>query len=149
MSFLKMSTASRVAGGLLVLSGLLGIGILALDQVLPKYAPMHYYGLIILVIIDLAVGFLLSAKPMRTYLTLAMVWSIVRIIVQIADVSQAQASGFTSYGQFADYLFNPMSSVSTQLGNVPGIPAALIDLIILLDVVVVVVAWLGRSSKSN
>lgn len=146
---MRMLTASKVAGGLLVLSALFGIGILGLDQVLQKYAPMHYYGLIVLVIIDLVVGFLLSAKPMRTYLTLAMVWSIVRIIIQIADVSQAQASGFSGYGQFAAYLFNPMSSVSVQLGNLPGIPAALIDLIILLDIVVAVVAWLGRSSKSN
>jgi hypothetical protein len=143
-----MLTASRIAGGLLVLSAILGIAILGLDQVLQKYAPMHFYGLIILVIVDLAVGFLLSARPMRTYLTFAMAWGILRIIIQLADISQAQASGFSSYGQFADYLFNPMSSVSTQLGNLPGIPAALIDLIIVLDIVVAVVAWMGRSSKA-
>ncbi len=144
---MKVATASRIAGGLLVLSALVGIGILSLDQVLSKYAPTHFYGLIVLVLVDLAIGLLVIVKPLRTYLTVALAWSILRIIVQLADVSQAQAAGFTSYGQFADYLFNPMSSVSASLGNSLGIPAALIDIIILLDVVVAAIAWMGRSSK--
>ena len=64
------------------------------------------------------------------------VWSILRIVIQLADVATAPMSQM-SYGDFANYLFNPTIITSP---NPPGVPAALIDLILILEIVVAGVA---------
>ena len=53
------------------------------------------------------------------------------------------------YRDFADYLFNPVSSIATSAGNPMGVPGALIDLIILFELVVIVVAWSARSASQK
>jgi hypothetical protein len=130
---------SGTIGRLFVLSAILGLVILALDQALPT-APTHYYALVTFVVIDFIVGILAFIWPTTGVGRLATVWGALRILIQIADISQATASGFTSMGQFADYLFNPLSSLPQSLGNSPGIPSVPIDLILIIDLIVLVLA---------
>jgi hypothetical protein len=47
------------------------------------------------------------------------------------------------YVDFADYLFSPLA---TNPPNPTGVPGALIDLIIILQIIVIWLAWKGRSS---
>jgi len=145
VSAIQTSKASRVAGGFLALAGVLDIVLLALDQVL-RTVPQHFYALVVFVVIDFILAGFVLAKPSKTSFTLALAWSLIRIIIQAADVSQGPVFGFT-YGDFADYLFNPLSSWQMKLGNATGIPAVLIDLIVLFEIIVFVVAWNARSQS--
>jgi hypothetical protein len=103
---------------------------------------MHFYALIFFVIIDFATAGYLIMKPSKMAFTIAAAWSALRIIIQIADVSQGPVLGM-GYADFANYLFNPASASG---GNPMGVPAALIDLIMILEVVVILVAWRARSA---
>jgi hypothetical protein len=144
---MEPSKASRVAGGLLAISGVLGVIILALDQVL-RGVPLHMYSLVVFVIIDFILAGYVLAKPSRMPFTLAAAWSLIRVVLQVADVSQAHLFQFR-YREFADYLFNPFSSWPATLGNPPGVPATLIDLIVLSEIIVVAVAWGARSVRKS
>jgi hypothetical protein len=104
-------------GSLFVASAVLGVVILALDTVLRTGAPPHYYVLIVFVIIDFFLGALAFPMPKSVLMRLAIVWSVLRILIQLGDVYLGPMYQF-SYGQFADYLFNPDSSCS----NRPGTP---------------------------
>jgi hypothetical protein len=137
--------ASRVICALLAVTGVLGALILALDNILWETAPVHAYGLIFFVIIDFAAGALVLARPSKTFLTLAAAWSAFRIIIQLGDISLAPSFGLT-YAQFADYLFNP---TATNPPNLTGIPGALIDPILILQIIVIWMAFRGRSSISK
>jgi hypothetical protein len=131
---------------LLILSAILGIALLGLDNVLRTYATLHYYALIAFVVVDIAVGIYVVARPVKMVFSIAITWCIVRIILQFADLSQASAYQFSSYGQFADYLFNPASSLSVSFGNPLGVPGLLIDLILMLELAVIAITWrLGHS----
>jgi hypothetical protein len=141
VSAIQTSTASKTAGALLALTGILGIVILAADNVL-RAVPMHLYALIVFVIIDFAVAGFVFLKPSKMAFTTAAAWSALRIIIQIADVSQGPVLGM-GYTDFANYLFNPASASGS---NPMGVPAALIDLIMILEVVVILVAWRARSA---
>ena len=77
---------------------------------------------------------------------LAVLWSVLRIVIQLGDVYLGPMYQFT-YAQFADYLFNPLSSLPASLGNPPGIPPIPIDLILIIDVAVLFTAVRARSSK--
>jgi hypothetical protein len=141
VQFMDTGKASKLAGGLLAITGVLGIIILASDQILREsLGGQHWYGLIAFVVIDFVVTAYLVVKPSGTSLMFSAVWSIIRIAIQIADVATAPMSQMT-YGDFANYLFNPTLVTSP---NPPGVPAALIDLILLLELVVVGVAFSGR-----
>jgi len=126
-------------GSLFVASGILGIVIIALDTVLRTGAPPHYYALIAFVIIDFVLGALAFPMPKRMILRLAILWSVLRILMQLGDVYLGPMYGF-SYIQFADYLFNPLSSLPASLGNPAGIPPVPIDLILLIDIAVLIIA---------
>jgi hypothetical protein len=139
---ISTSGASKTVGALLALTGILGIVILAADQVLPS-VPEHYYALVVFVIVDFATAGLVLAKPSKMVFTLAAGWSALRILLQFADVTQGPGLGMT-YNEFADYLFNPLA---TNTGNPMGVPAVLIDLIIILEAIVVSLAWKARSSS--
>jgi hypothetical protein len=125
---------------------MLGIALLGLDNVLRTYATLHYYALLAFVIVDIGVGIYVLARPGKMVFSIAIVWCIVRIILQFADLSQASVYHFSSYAQFADYLFNPSSSVSLSFGNPPGVPGLLIDLILILELAVIAIAWRLRVS---
>jgi hypothetical protein len=145
VSAIKTSTASRIAGGLLAVIGLLGILILVLDGILWKTAPAHAYALVVFVIIDFGTGAFVLAKPSRMAFTLAVAWSAVRIAIQVGDVFLGPAVGMTAV-DFAGYLFNP---VATNPPNPTGVPGALIDLIIILQIIAIWSAWKGRSFIRN
>lgn len=130
-----------------MLTAILGIAILSTDNVLRSGAPMHYYALIAFVIVDLIVGTFVFTKGTRVAFLIAIAWSILRIVLQIADLSQASVYQFSSYTQFADYLFNPTSGIAVSLGNPPGVPGMLIDLIIVFELAVIVIAWSSSRSK--
>ncbi len=145
---MQTGSVSKAVGGLLILTAVLGIILLSLDSVLRSGAPTHYYTLVLFVIVDIVIAIFVIAKSTPMGFTLALGWSLLRILLQVADVSQASVYQFSSYGQFADYLFNPTSSLSTSLGNPPGVPAALIDLILIFEVAVVALAWKGRKPST-
>lgn len=138
---METTKASKLAGGLLAITGFLGMIILSTDQILREsLSGQHWYGLVAFVIIDFAVAAYVVFKPSGTSLTFGAVWSILRIVIQLADVATAPMSQM-SYGDFANYLFNPTIITSP---NPTGVPAALIDLILLLEIVVAGVAFSGR-----
>jgi len=141
VSAIQTSNASKTAGALIALTGILGVVILAADSVL-RAVPMHYYALIVFVIIDFATAGYLIMKPSKMAFTISVAWSALRIVIQIADVSQGPVLGM-GYADFANYLFNPASASGS---NPMGVPAALIDLIMILEVVVILVAWRARSA---
>ncbi len=137
---------SNIIGSLFVASGILGIVILALDSVLRAGAPPHYYALIVFVIIDFMLGALAFPMPKSMLLRLAVLWSVLRILIQLVDVYLGPMYQFT-YAQFADYLFNPLSSLPVSLGNPVGIPPVPIDLILIIDIAVLITALRAHSSK--
>lgn len=138
---MKTGAASKLAGGLLALTGFFGIVILATDQILRQsLGHQHWYALVLFVIVDFAVAAIVVVKPSRTNLTFAAAWSILRIIIQLGDILTAPMSQM-SYGDFAKYLFNPTLTTNP---NPPGVPAALIDLIIVLEIIVAGVAFSSR-----
>lgn len=147
---IQTSKASIIVGALVALAGVLGILILAFDKILRESVPAHFYALIVFVLIDFIIAAVVLAKPSRMAFTVAAGWSLLRVILQIADVSQAHQPGIEMrYRDFADYLFNPLSSIATSAGNPPGIPGALIDLIMIFEIIVLVVAWRARSASKN
>jgi hypothetical protein len=131
--------ASRTVGILFIVSALLGMVLLALDKALMG-VQLHYYALVGFVIIDLIVGILALAKHTTGVARLAGAWAALRILIQIADISQAPNFQI-SYAGFADYLFNPLSSLPQTFGNMPGIPAVIIDLILIIDLIVLVMVF--------
>jgi len=135
---------SKFAGGLLILTPLLGLILLGLDNVLRTGSPTHYLILILFVIVDFAIGIFVVVKPIKSAFWIAVGWNVLRITLQIADISQASTYQFSNYGQFADYLFNPASTISVSLGNPPGVPGFIIDLILILEAVVIVLVWRRR-----
>jgi len=137
---------SRTIGTLFVLSGVLGIVLLTLDQVLRTYASQHYDALIAFVIIDFLVGALAFPMPQKLMLKVAVIWATLRILIQLGDVFLGPMFQFT-YSQFADYLFNPASALSTSSGNPPGIPSVPIDLILFFDIVVLLTVARSRMKK--
>ncbi len=148
MLTLQASAASKVAGGLLALSGLLGVVLLATDQILREaLSGRHFYGLIVLVIIDFAAAAYVLTKPSKSAFTLAAAWGALRIVISIADVFVGPATGVpVSSAEFADYLFNP---TLTSPPNPPGVPGVLMDLITVLEVIVIGIAWSARSSAQK
>jgi hypothetical protein len=137
---------SRFIGGLFVLSGIFGIVILALDSVLRSGAPQHYDALIGFVIIDFLLGALCFPMPQKLMFRLAAIWSILRILIQLGDVMLGPMFQFTN-AQFADYLFNPLSSLPVSLGNPPGIPPVPIDLILICDLAILLTVARARMKK--
>lgn len=115
-----------------------------MDQILwQSMSGTHAYGLVAFMIIDFIIAVLLITRPSKMAFTIAAAWSILRIVIQIADVYFGPAMGL-SYGDFANYLFNPTMVTAP---NPPGIPAALIDLIIIMQVIVVGVSLSARSAQ--
>jgi hypothetical protein len=127
--------AARTIGTLFVISGILGIVLLAMDRVLRTGAPQHYDALIGFVIIDFLVGALAFPMPQKLMLKVAAIWSALRILIQLGDVILAPMFQFT-YAQFADYLFNPASPLPASLANPAGIPSVPIDLILICDIAI-------------
>ena len=103
----------------------------------------HAYGLVGFVIIDFIIAFLLLSRPSKMAFSAAAAWSILRIVIQVADVYFGPAIGL-SYGDFANYLFNPTIVTAP---NPPGVPAALIDLIIIMQMIVVGLSLSTRSAQ--
>jgi hypothetical protein len=137
---------STIIGTLFVASSILGIVILAFDKVLRAGAPPHYYALILLVVLDFLVGGLVFPMPRRLLVWVPALWSGLRILIQLGDVYLGPMYQFT-YAQFADYLFNPLSSLPASLGNPPGIPPIPIDLILIIDIAIFAVAVGARSNN--
>jgi hypothetical protein len=81
--------------------------------------------------------------PKGMLVRLAVLWSVVRILIQLGDVYLGPMYQFT-YAQFADYLFNPLSSLPASLGNPAGIPPVPIDLTLVINITVLLIsvrAW--------
>jgi hypothetical protein len=87
------------------------------------------------VIIDFLVGALAFPMPQKLMLKVAAIWSTLRILIQLGDVILGPMFQF-SYAQFADYLFNPASTLSASYGNPLGVPSIPIDLTLICDIVI-------------
>ena len=143
-SILRNPVASKI-GALVALTGILGIMLLLTDRILwESLSSLHAYVLILFVIVDFVVAGYVLLKGGKMALTVATLWSGLRVIIQLANVSSATQMGLT-YSQFADYLFDPFV---LQEGNPPGVPAVFLDLIIICEVVVILV-WLKARSSSK
>lgn len=132
---------ARKIAVLLAAVGILGVILLVFDKSLQEYAPSHVDALIVFVIVDFALAALLITKPSRTTLTLAVGWSLLRIILQLGDVLLGSSLGFESNAQFGNYLFNPTNPVED---NPPGVPGAVLDLMLLLQLTTIGLGWKAR-----
>jgi hypothetical protein len=101
--------------------------------------------LILFVLVDFVVAGFVLLKAGKTALNVAGLWSILRIVAQLGNVLSAPQMGLT-YAQFADYLFDPLV---LQEGNPPGVPAVLLDLIIVFELVVILAWFRTRSSAKR
>lgn len=115
------------------------MALLSFDAILWKFNPTHAYALIGFVVVDFALAAFVAMKPSRTSFVLVIAWSILRILFLIGDILISPMGA----AQFADYLFNP---AGVHPPNPTGVPGALIDLIVLLEVVTIGVSWTGRSA---
>ena len=143
---MELSKASKAAGGLLALTGIIGIVLLATDQILRgALGGTHFYALIAFVTIDFAVAGYLLARPSKMSLTLTVAWSVLRLVLQFANIYIGPAQeGTSAYADFANYIFNP---TLTTAPNPPRVPGALIDFIVILEIVVIGIAWSARSAQ--
>jgi len=133
---------------ILGITGLLDVVLLLFDSVLRSGAPTNYDVVIIFALVDFALAALVAMKSSRTILMSVVAWSVLRILLEIGDITQASVYQFASYGQFADYLFNPFSATAISLGNPRGIPGAALDLTLLLQLVLAVLGWKASTAKA-
>jgi len=124
------------------LTGVLGIVLLSQDVILWRFATVHAYALIVFVIIDFLVAALVFVKLTRMSFAAALVWSVIRILLIIGDILVSPMG----VAEFADYLLNP---IKLSPPNPAGVPGILIDLIVLLEIVVIGLAWTGRKALSR
>lgn len=134
---MDISKTSKSVGALLAIIGVLGIIILAFDSVLRGYAPSHFDALIVFVLVDFSLASIVVIKPSKATFTLAAVWSVLRIALLLGDVLQ---------GVSFNYLFNPLNVVD---GNPPGIPAAVLDLMLILQVIVIPMSVRARTVRMS
>ncbi len=134
---MALSKTSKFVGALLAIIGVLGIIILVFDSVLREYAPSHFGALIVFVLVDFSLASLVVIKPSKATFTLAAVWSVLRIALLVGDVLQ---------GVSFNYLFNPLNAVE---GNPPGIPAAVLDLMLILQIIVIPMSVRARTVHTS
>jgi hypothetical protein len=139
----------KIIGSLLAIVGILGVVLLVFDQVLSEVAPLHYYALTVFVLVDFVLAGLVVVHPSKSTLTLAVAWSLLRIIIQVGDIVLGSTFGTNAYfnaGQFGIYLFNPLYTTSD---NPPGIPGGVLDLILILQLAVVGLGWKARRATTS
>jgi len=134
---MDLRKTSISVGALLAIIGVLGIIILVFDSVLREYAPSHFSALIVFVLVDLCLASLVVTKSSKVTFTLAAVWSVLRIVLLGGDVLQ---------GVSFNYLFNPFNVVDT---NPPGIPAAVLDLMLILQIIVILISLRARTFSTS
>ena len=127
---------------LLGIVALLGVVLLVLDASLKEYAPTHEAALIAFIIVDLVLAGTVYTKPTKMVYGLVAAWSILRIVIQIGDIMLAPSLGF-GYADFANYLFNPLN-MNVGGDNPPGVPGAVLDRIVVLQIVTAYLAWRAR-----
>ncbi len=127
---------------LLVLTALLAIALLSQDKIIWTVAAVKAYALILFVIIDLAIAGLVYTGNKMGF-TLALGWSVLRILLQIGDLATASLYDF-SYRDFADYLFNPTASYPP---NPQGVPATFLDAILFFEILTAGLAFKARSAS--
>ncbi len=141
-----ISNAANILPLMLALSGVMGVVILVTDKILWDEAPFgHLYGLIAFTALDFTVGGYLVIKKSNLALKTAAAWSIVRLIIQFADIFTGPLTGLT-YSEFANYLFNPIADNPPNPTGVPGVP---IDIITFSDLIVALVAWNFLKAKRD
>jgi len=115
------------------------LALLATDAILWRFNPPHAYALVGFVVVDFVLAAFIAMKPSRMLFVVVIGWSILRMLFLVGDVLISPMGP----AQFADYLFNP---AGMHPPNPTGIPGALIDLIVLLEIVTIGVSWAGRSA---
>jgi hypothetical protein len=139
-------------GALLLLDFLIAVVMLATDKNLqtnfgaqsPYY--VHWYGVLVMGIIDLLVGLVLlvsssvaSLKGMspsmrRRGVIAALLWTVLALVASLGIVSAYSQVGFKSMSQFAQYLFG-VTHYPNALSYIPGLYDALVFLYVVTAVV--------------
>jgi cytochrome b6-f complex iron-sulfur subunit len=122
----NLQKLQTLVGILLFLSAGVGIFLLATDRSLWLLAVSHAVGLIIIVMIDVILGFLSFVEWKRAYLP-SIAAALLGFVLQLGDIFTAPQYGLT-IGYFANYLF--------------GLWA--FDLLLLLQVAIMLVGVVGR-----
>ena len=133
MKRMDLTKTSKSVGALLAIIGVLGIIILVFDSVLREYALLHFGALTVFVLVDFSLAFLTLSKPSKVTFMLAACLSVLRIALLVGDVLQ---------GVSFNYLFNPFNVVED---NPPGIPAAVLDLMLILQIIVIPISLRART----
>ena len=89
---------------LLLISALLGIVILATDKNIWKDAPLHAYGLVAFVVVDLVLLGLVMMRPTKQTLRIVLGWGLLQIVIMLANIFNGPST-YGSPSDFATYLF--------------------------------------------
>lgn len=124
MSSVFFRKASWIAGGLLAVTTMLALIILAF---LSEEVTLHFYALIVFVVLDLVLAGFVLLRPSKISFTLVALWGILRIVLFVGDISQA------SILQSPSAEDNPLEF-------------RMLELIAILQIGLIGVAWKGRSA---
>ena len=141
----EVKTRNRVIGVLLVILAILGIIILSLDKFIWIAATNdRAYPLIAFVAIDLVLASLLFSRRLKSIHILP--WAVARLILNLADIATAPIwyKGQPAYVDFASYLFNPLDTQGTGVGNPRGIPSVPLDLMVIIYLAIIVLSLISR-----
>jgi hypothetical protein len=149
-----------VFGALFLVDLVLSVVMLATDKnlqtdfgiVSPYYS--HWYGVLVMAVLDLVVGAVLiaaafpglgaklSPRVRRAGLAAALLWALVAIGAMVGVVTAYSQVGFKTESQFEQYLFNP-TPYSGALSYIPWLYDALLAAYV-VTVIVGIVALLGK-----
>lgn len=105
---------------------------------------IHWYGLLVTAVIDVIAIVVLFAKGSRRTLQVSSVGSILLAIFLVADIFLYSMVGFSSYSQFATYLFG-FSKYPGSMNYIPG----LYDILLALYVVTFIVSLISARRKQK
>jgi hypothetical protein len=127
MSFLSVRKASWIAGGLLAATAVLALVILGF---LTEEVTLHFYALTLFLLLDIVFAGLVLVRPSKMSFTLVALWSILRILLFVGDLSQASILQAPSPDE------NPLEF-------------QILELIVFIQIVLIGVAWKGRSTMAR
>jgi hypothetical protein len=93
---------------LLLVSAILGVAILGTDKNLWQYQPLHAYGLIAFVVIDVVLAGMVLMRGTRSSLRISGLWGLLQALIMVGDIFTPSPFGSSfpvSQPDFANYLF--------------------------------------------
>jgi len=132
----------------LLIQAIMGVLILTTDKLIWSIAATsRAYPLIGLIIVDLSLGGFLLLKKKLVWLPV-FIWALIRLLLQIGDLLSAPSFYNEplerSLPLFANYLFNPLDSQGVTYGNLWGIPAIPINIMLIMYILLIIVSLKAR-----